>query len=98
MQGSRRPGSHYSSSDVRNVRLLPALPAPALVVQRKVEMKRALSIIAGVSILVVTIGVETSHAQSYTRHIPARAFTPQAYPPQSRSPVRREGGLRTVPF
>jgi hypothetical protein len=61
-------------------------------------MKRALSIIAGVSILAVTIGVETSHAQSYRRHIPARGYTPQAYPPQSRSPVRREGGLRTVPF
>ena len=61
-------------------------------------MKRALSIIAGVSILAVTIGVETSHAQSYRRYGPARGYTPQAYPPQSRGPVRREGGLRTVPF
>jgi hypothetical protein len=61
-------------------------------------MKRALSVIAGVGTLAVTLGVETANAQSYRRYGPARAYTPQAYTPQSRGPVRREGGLRTVTF
>jgi hypothetical protein len=61
-------------------------------------MKRALSVIAGVGILAVTLGVETANAQSYRRYGSARAYTPHAYTPQSRGPVRREGGLRTVPF
>jgi hypothetical protein len=61
-------------------------------------MKRALSIVAGVSILAVTLRAETAHAQSYRRYGPARAYAPQAYTPQSRGPVRRDGGLRAVPF
>jgi hypothetical protein len=44
-----------------------ALPAPALVVQRKSTMKRALTGIASVGILAVTVGVETANAQSYRR-------------------------------
>jgi hypothetical protein len=59
-------------------------------------MKRALIAVASVSILAVTVGVETANAQSYRRYGPAR--TSQAYTPQSRGLVRREGVLRTVPF
>jgi len=81
-----------------NVRLVRALPAPALVVQGKVEMKRALSVITGLSILAATLGLETAHAQSYRRYGSARVYAPQADTPQSRAPVRREGGSRTVPF
>jgi hypothetical protein len=66
--------------------------------QREAEMKRVLSAIAGVSILAVTFGAETAYAQSYRRYGPTRGYTPQAYPPQSRGPVRRDGGSRTVPF
>ena len=61
-------------------------------------MKRALTAIASVGILAVTVGVETADAQSSRRYGPARAYTPQAYPPQSRGSVRREGVLRTTPF
>jgi hypothetical protein len=61
-------------------------------------MTRALSVIAGVGILAVSLGVETANAQSYRRSGPARAYAPQGYPAQSRAPVRREGGSRTVPF
>jgi hypothetical protein len=49
-------------------------------------------------ILAVTLGAEPANAQSYRRYGPARSYAPQPYPPQSRGPVRREGGLRTVPF
>ena len=79
-----------------NVRLERALPAPALVVQREVEMKRTLSVIAG-SVLAATLGVATAHAQSYRRS-GARVYAPQAYTWQNRGPARREGGSRTVPF
>jgi len=58
----------------------------------------ALPVIASVSILAVTVGVETANAQSYRRYGPARTYTSQAYTPQSRGLVRREGVLRTVPF
>ena len=61
-------------------------------------MKRALTAIASVGILVVTVGVETANAQSYRRYGPARTYTPQAYTSQSRGSVRREGVLRTTPF
>jgi hypothetical protein len=62
-------------------------------------MKRAVSAIASVGILVVTVGVETANAQSYRRYGPARAYSSQAYTPQSRGAVRRESGVsRTVPF
>src|SRR5262249_61884297 len=44
------------------------------------------------------VGMGTANAQSYRRYGPARAYTPQGYTPQSRGPVRREGGLRTAPF
>jgi hypothetical protein len=67
-------------------------------VARESMMKRALTGIASVGILAVTVGVETANAQSYRRYGPARAYTPQAYPPQSRGSVRREGVLRAVPF
>src|SRR5262249_61162651 len=67
-------------------------------VQRAAEMKRALSAIAGVGILALIVGMGTANAQSYRRYGPARAYTPQGYTPQSRGPVRREGGLRTAPF
>jgi hypothetical protein len=52
---------------------------------------------ASVDILVVTVGVETANAQSYRRYGPARTYTPQAYPPQSRGSIPR-GVPRTVPF
>jgi hypothetical protein len=61
-------------------------------------MKRALIAVASVGILAVTLGVETANAQSYRRYGPARVYIPQAYPPQSRGSVRREGVPRTVPF
>ena len=60
-------------------------------------MKGALTGIASVGILVVTVGVETANAQSYRRYGPARTYTPQAYPPQSRGSSPR-GVPRTVPF
>jgi hypothetical protein len=64
-------------------------------------MKRALTAIASVGILVVTVGVETANAQSYRRYGrrygPARTYTPQPYPPQSRGSIPR-GVPRTVPF
>ena len=61
-------------------------------------MKRALTAIASVGILAVTVGVETANAQSYRRYGPARTYTSPAYTPQSHSSVRREGVLRTTPF
>ena len=61
-------------------------------------MKRALSLIAGMGILAVTLGAEPANAQTYRRYAPTRSYTPQPYPSQSRGPVRREGGSRTVPF
>ena len=60
-------------------------------------MKRSLTGIASVGILAVTVGVETANAQSYRRYGPARTYTPQAYPPQSRGSIPR-GVPRTVPF
>jgi len=60
-------------------------------------MKRALTGIASVSILAVTVGVETANAQSYRRYDPARTYRPQAYPSPSRGSVPR-GNPRSVPF
>jgi len=60
-------------------------------------MKRALIGIASVGILAVTVGVKTADAQPYRRYGPARTFTPQAYPPQSRAAVPRNVP-GTVPF
>src|SRR2546425_11498566 len=61
-------------------------------------MKRALTAIASVGILAVTVGVETANAQSYRRYAPARTYNSPAYAPQSRGSVRREGVLPTTPF
>ena len=61
-------------------------------------MRRALGVLAGMGILAVTLGAEPANAQSYRRYGPARSYAPQPYPPQSRGPVRREGGSRTLPF
>jgi hypothetical protein len=61
-------------------------------------MKRTLTGSASVGILAVTVGVETANAQSYRRYGPARTYTSQAYTPESRGSVRREGVPRTVPF
>ena len=61
-------------------------------------MKRALTGIASVGILALTVGVGTANAQSYGRYGPTRTYTSQAYTPQSRGSVRREGAPRTVPF
>jgi len=62
-------------------------------------MKRALIAVASVSILAVTVGVETTNAKSYRRYGPARTDTSQAYIPQSpRGSVRREGVPSTTPF
>jgi len=60
-------------------------------------MTRALTGIASVGILVVTVGVEAANAQSYRRYGPARTYNSPAYTPQSRSSVPR-GVTRTVPF
>ena len=60
-------------------------------------IKRALTGIASVSILAVTVGVETANAQSYRRYDPARTYRPQAYPSPSRGSVPR-GNPRSVPF
>ena len=57
-------------------------------------MKRALIGITSVGILAVTVGVETADAQSYRRYGPARAYSSQAYTPQSRGAVRRGGCSR----
>ena len=59
---------------------------------------RALTGIASVGILTVTVGVETANAQSYRRYGAARTYTSQAYTPQSRGLVRREGVPRAAPF
>jgi hypothetical protein len=61
-------------------------------------MKRALTAIASVGILAVTVSVETANAQAYRRYGPARTYTSQAYTPQSPGSVRREGVPRTAPF
>jgi hypothetical protein len=45
-------------------------------------MKRALTGLASVGILAVTVGVETANAQSYRRYGPARTYTSQAYTPK----------------
>ena len=61
-------------------------------------MKRALAGIASLGILALTVGVETANAQSHRRYGPARTYTSQAYTPQSRGSIRREGVPRTIPF
>jgi hypothetical protein len=61
-------------------------------------MKRALIGTASMGILAVAVGVEAANAQSYRRYGPARTYTSQAYTPQSRGSVRREGIPRTAPF
>ena len=58
---------------------------------------RALTGIASVGILAVTVGVEAANAQSYRRYGATRTYTPQPYPPQSRGSIPR-GVPRTVPF
>jgi hypothetical protein len=60
-------------------------------------MKRALTCIASVGILAVTVGVETADAQPYRRYGPARTYAPQPYAPQSPGSVPRNVP-RTVPF
>jgi hypothetical protein len=66
--------------------------------KRRAMMKRALTGIASVGILAVTVGAETANAQSYRRYRPAQPYISQAYTPQSRGSVRREGVPRTAPF
>jgi hypothetical protein len=70
---------------------------PRLLSKGRSMMKRALTGIASVGILALTVGAETANAQPYRRSGPARTYTPQAYPPQSRGSVPR-GVPRTVPF
>jgi hypothetical protein len=48
--------------------------------------------------LAVTVGVGIANAQPYRRYGPARTYAPQAYTPQSRGSVPREGVVRTTPF
>ena len=60
-------------------------------------MKRALTGIASVGVLAVTVGVETANAQSYRRYGPTRTYAPQGYPSQSRGSVPR-GIPRNAPF
>ena len=79
------------------VALMGVAGPPCSLSKGKSIMKLALTGIASVGILAVTIGVETANAQSYRRYSPARTYAPQAYP-QSPGSVRREGGPRTVPF
>src|SRR5262245_29000244 len=74
---------------------LASAPAPSS--KGRLMMKGALTGIASVGILVVTVGVETANAQSYRRYGPARTYTPQAHPSQSRGSIPR-GVPRTVPF
>ena len=61
-------------------------------------MKRALIAVASASILAVTVGVEMANAKPYRRYGPARTYTSQAYIPQSRGSLRREGVSSTGPF
>jgi hypothetical protein len=79
------------------VALMGVAGPPRSLSKGKSIMKLALTGIASVGILAVTVGVETTNAQSYRRYGPARTYTPQPYPPQSRS-VPRAGVPRTVPF
>jgi hypothetical protein len=60
-------------------------------------MKRALIGVASAGILAVT-GMETANAQSYRRYGPAQIDSSQAYNPQSRGSVRREGVPHSTPF
>src|SRR6201982_3004691 len=95
MGPSSRPGIRAAprrSSVSDGWRILPSPLSKA-----KSMMKGALTGIASVGILVVTVGVETANAQSYRRYGPARTYTPQAYPSQSRGSIPR-GVPRTVPF
>ena len=61
-------------------------------------MKRALPAIAIVSILAMTVAVETANAQSHRRYGPARTYPAQPYTQQGGGSVRREGVARTTPF
>jgi len=61
-------------------------------------MRPALTAIASVGVLAVTLGMETANAQPYRRYGPARTYMSQPYTPQSRGSVRREGVPRTAPF
>jgi hypothetical protein len=79
------------------VALMGVAGPPRSLSKGKSIMKRALTGIASVGILVVTVGVETANAQSYRRYGAARTYTPQPYPPQSRGSIPR-GVPRTVPF
>jgi hypothetical protein len=79
------------------VALMGVAGLPRSLSKGKSIMKLALTGIASVGILAVTVGAETANAQSYRRYGPARTYTPQAYPPQSRGSIPR-GVPRTVPF
>ena len=80
------------------VALMGVAGPPRSLSKGKSIMKLALTGIASVGILAVTVGVETANAQSYRRYGPARTYNSPAYTPQSRGSVRREGVLRTTPF
>ena len=79
------------------VALMGVAGPPRSLSKGKSIMKLALTGIASVGILAVTVGVQMANAQPYRRYGPARTYTPQAYPPQSRGSVPR-GVPRTVPF
>jgi hypothetical protein len=79
------------------VALMGVAGPPRSLSKGKSIMKLALTGIASVGILAVTIGMEAANAQPYRRYGPARTYAPQAYPSQSRGSVPR-GIPRTVPF
>jgi hypothetical protein len=102
--GQRRhdlDSEQFSSAQRKQLKAMVALMGvagpPRSLSKGKSIMKLALTGIASVGILAVTVGVETTNAQSYRRYGPARTYTPQPYPPQSRL-VPRAGVPRTVPF
>jgi hypothetical protein len=60
-------------------------------------MQRALTGIASLALLTLTVGVEPANAQAYSPYSPPRAYTSQAYPAQGRALVRR-GVPRAAPL
>jgi hypothetical protein len=92
------PSKRCRRAERETVRRLRAFLAPALVAQWEIKMKRALSVLASAGILALLFATDTANAQSYRRYGSPRAYPPQTYTPQSRGPVRRDGGLRTAPF
>src|SRR5215831_11939929 len=67
------------------------LPAPALVAQREINDEARSDRHRKRGHFGRDRWVETADAQSYRRYGPARAYSSQAYTPQSRGAVRRGG-------